>query len=137
MLFQPCLCSKRWEKVSKDPRKQAFHFQNLFPGRCRPFSVLSPSCSNVTFTRTKLWSTYVYSYFAWTQLGMATAVMTFFNKDFAVSDGEIETSKKKLNAGTKDEVFPQTLQLLNALYRPYNERLAILLNDAKWIYNYT
>ena len=61
--------------------------------------------------------------------------MAFFGHSIDVNDKKIlETSKKQRNAGKKQDVSPETLKLLDEFYKPYNERLAALLGDNKWLY---
>ena len=61
--------------------------------------------------------------------------MHFFGKTLDITEKEIETSKKMMNVGAKARVLPETMELLNAVYKPFNERLANLLADDKWLYN--
>lgn len=68
------------------------------------------------------------------QMGKATEFMKFFGKTLQVTEEELKTSKKQRNTGTKSTVLPETTKLLDKLYEPYNLRLAMLLNDDKWLY---
>ena len=68
-------------------------------------------------------------------LEQAVIIMRFFGKSLRMGDNEIETSKKHMNTGTKAAPLPETLELLNEIYRPYNRRLAELLVDNKWFCN--
>ena len=69
------------------------------------------------------------------QVGYAQKFMAFFGHSIDVNDRKIlETSKEQKNTGTKRDVFPETLKLLDEFYKPYNERLAVLLGDNKWLY---
>jgi len=45
-----------------------------------------------------------------------------------------EKSKKNVNVGNKNPVFDSTLELLDDFFKPYNERLAALLGDEKWLF---
>ncbi|XP_067945280.1 carbohydrate sulfotransferase 15-like [Watersipora subatra] len=69
------------------------------------------------------------------QLVEAAKIMKFFGHQFNETDSDIVlTSEKKMNSGHKTNVLPETIKLLNDLYRPYNIRLARLLGDNKWLY---
>jgi len=45
-----------------------------------------------------------------------------------------ETAHKERNAGTKSSVLSETINLLDDFYAPFNKRLAMLLNDRKWLF---
>ena len=62
--------------------------------------------------------------------------MAFFDRKLEATDVEVEKSaQKQRNTGTKSPVLPETLKLLDELYLPFNQRLAVLLNDNKWLYD--
>ncbi|XP_067944508.1 carbohydrate sulfotransferase 15-like [Watersipora subatra] len=69
------------------------------------------------------------------QLDWAEKIMAFFGKELRYTDGELSSSKKRMNVGTERQVLPETIELLDNLYRPLNRRLAVLLNDDKWLYD--
>ena len=52
-----------------------------------------------------------------------------------MGDNEVETSKKQKNTGTKAAALPETLELINEIYRPYNRRLTEYIVDNKWLYD--
>ena len=61
--------------------------------------------------------------------------MAFFGHSIDVNDERVlERAKEQRNTGEKQDVYPETLKLLDEFYKPYNERLAVLLGDNKWLY---
>lgn len=60
-------------------------------------------------------------------------VSQFFNLSIGNKMIE-EKSKKNVNVGNKNPVFDSTLELLDDFFKPYNERLAVLLGDEKWLF---
>ena len=58
--------------------------------------------------------------------------MKFFNVPFEASSTSLV--KEVTNKGKKNDVWPQTVKLLDDFFQPYNERLASLLGDKKWLF---
>ena len=69
------------------------------------------------------------------QVEEAQKFMSFFGHSIDVNDERVlERAKEQRNTGEKQDVYPETLKLLDEFYKPYNERLAVLLGDNKWLY---
>lgn len=62
--------------------------------------------------------------------------MEFFDRKLKLTDEEVVlSSQKQRNTGTKSPVLPETVKMLNDLYRPFNKRLSVLLGDERWLYD--
>lgn len=58
--------------------------------------------------------------------------MEFFDVKFNESTAKL--AQKVRNKGKKNEVSPKTLKMLDDFFQPYNQRLASLLGDDKWLF---
>ena len=66
------------------------------------------------------------------QVGTIKSVMRFFDVKFNESTAVL--AKRVKNKGKKNEVSAKTLKMLNDFFHPYNQRLASLLGDKKWLF---
>lgn len=61
-------------------------------------------------------------------------MMRFFGVDFETSTSTEKMSKEVMNKGKKNPLSDKTIRALDDFYRPYNKRLAELLNDKRYLY---
>lgn len=67
------------------------------------------------------------------QVGTLNTIMDFFGLELPAEVLEVDT-KNITNKGSKNDVWPETVAMLDEFYEPYNKRLANLLHDGKWLY---
>ena len=58
--------------------------------------------------------------------------MDFFELPFQETSGKLANHVQ--NTGKKNKVLPETIKMLDQFFQPYNERLASLFGDKKWLF---
>ncbi|XP_067949068.1 carbohydrate sulfotransferase 15-like [Watersipora subatra] len=66
------------------------------------------------------------------QVGTVKSLMSFFGLTFQKSKSDLQEHVR--NIGSKRPVWNKTIDMLDNFFKPYNERLAKLLNNDKWLF---